>query len=56
MAATGPGGRGEAVRLARLSAGHYIGFPVLAAGAWRFTVTFDTGGRSRSFTFERTLG
>jgi len=53
--ATRVGGTSMTVPLYRLSPGHYIGFPVLGKGTWRFTVSAIDDGRSRSFSIERVL-
>lgn len=53
--ATRVGGTSMTVPLYRLSSGHYIGFPVLGKGTWRFTVSTIDDGRSRSVSIERVL-
>jgi soluble P-type ATPase len=40
----------DAIRLALLSQGHYIGYTVLRPGAWRFAVTATVEGRHDAFS------
>jgi len=43
------GGAPAPIRLLRIDATHYIGFPTLTPGAWRFTFTVNDHGRPSSF-------
>jgi len=49
------GGAPTSIRLATLSAGHYVGYSVFAAGTWVFTVHSVVGGRSVAFSVTRRL-
>jgi Cu+-exporting ATPase len=47
---TGPGAHGRRVAMQRLSVGHYIGYPFLTAGTWRFTLRVEDAGTDRSIS------
>jgi soluble P-type ATPase len=55
LAAARRGAEPVALRLARIAPLHLTAFPVLAPGAWVFTVTVHIDGRPRTFTVSRTL-
>jgi heavy metal translocating P-type ATPase len=44
------------LRIVRYSTAHFIAYPDLGPGAWRFVVHVAQGSHERSFTVERTLG
>ena len=48
-------GAGTPLRLLRLDATHYVGFPTLASGPWLFAFTVDDHGRPSSFTTHFTV-
>ena len=52
VVASGPAGSTMALRIVRLSPGHYSAYGVFAAGSWRFTATESrwSTGRTRSFS------
>jgi heavy metal translocating P-type ATPase len=49
------GGASAPLRLLRVDATHYIGYPILASGVWRFTFTVDVQGTPSTFTTSFTL-
>jgi heavy metal translocating P-type ATPase len=49
------GTAGSALRLARLSAGHYFSVTVLGPGSWRFSVVAHTSTGTDRFSVERTV-
>jgi heavy metal translocating P-type ATPase len=53
--AQGPNGPARALRLERLSPGHYAAYTVLGPGRWRFVVRARGPGRPVLFTVERDL-
>jgi hypothetical protein len=46
----------QAIRLATLSTGHFVGYTTLSTGTWRFNVLVRIGGRTDSFSVSRVLG
>ena len=49
-------GTSAPLRLVAVDATHYIGYPVLTSGVWRFSFTVDVQGRPSTFTTQFTLG
>jgi heavy metal translocating P-type ATPase len=49
------GGASAPLRLLRVDATHYIGFPTLSRGGWKFTFTVDVNGTPSAFTTRFTL-
>jgi soluble P-type ATPase len=49
------GGVPQLLRQLTLSAGHFVAYPTLGAGTWRFSVTAAIGGRTVPFTVTRTV-
>jgi soluble P-type ATPase len=45
----------QLLRQRTLSPGHFVAYPTLGAGRWRFSVTAAIGGRSVPFTVTRTV-
>jgi heavy metal translocating P-type ATPase len=55
IVAYGPAGKVEPVRGYWYSPGHYLGYGIFEAGAWRFHVVVPVGGRTVAFSVDRTV-
>jgi heavy metal translocating P-type ATPase len=50
-----PGGPPQPLRQLRLSPGHFVAYPTLGRGTWRFSVTATIGGRHVPFSVTRVV-
>jgi hypothetical protein len=55
VTASRQGGAPELLRQLKLSAGHFVAYPTLGAGRWRFSVSASINGRSVLFSVSRTV-
>ena len=56
VAASFDGGTARALGSLRLSAGHFVAYPTLSPGRWRFFMTATIGGARESFSVRRVVG
>jgi heavy metal translocating P-type ATPase len=55
ITAARPGGAAQELRELRVEPGHFVAYPTLGRGTWRFSMTARIGGRTASFGVTRAL-
>jgi hypothetical protein len=53
VVATGGTGPAQVERQLRLSPGHFVDYPTLGKGTWRFSMTATINGRTHRFSVSR---